>query len=59
MALIKCKECKKEIAKDAKLCPNCGTLTKYGKELKAKKQKTILIAILVLLVLLKILMVHN
>ena len=52
MALIKCKECKKEIAKDAKLCPNCGTLTKYGKELKAKKQKTILIAILVLLVLL-------
>lgn len=52
MALIKCKECKKEIAKDAKICPNCGTLTKYGKELKVKKQKTILIAMMVLLVLL-------
>ena len=52
MALIKCKECKKEIAKDAKICPNCGTLTEHGKELKVKMQKSISITMVVLIVLL-------
>lgn len=50
MALIKCKECKNNIANDAKICPNCGTTTKYGKELKAKNKKNLLIITIVLLI---------
>lgn len=30
MALIKCKECGKEISKDAELCPHCGKKIKKG-----------------------------
>lgn len=32
MAMKKCKECGKEISKDAKVCPNCGK--KQGSKLK-------------------------
>ena len=30
MALIKCKECGKEISKDAKICPHCGKKLNKG-----------------------------
>lgn len=30
MALIKCKECGKEISKDAEVCPNCGKKVNNG-----------------------------
>ncbi|MBR1915023.1 MAG: zinc ribbon domain-containing protein [Alphaproteobacteria bacterium] len=30
MSLVKCKECGKEISKDAEICPNCGKKIKKG-----------------------------
>ena len=36
MALIKCKECKKELSSTAKMCPNCGEITEYGRNSKRK-----------------------
>ena len=41
MALIKCVECKKQIASDAEKCPSCGTITSYGKSKKKKSEKII------------------
>ncbi len=37
MALIKCKECGKEISTMADVCPHCGATTRYGKTLKDSK----------------------
>lgn len=51
MALIKCKECSKEISDECKNCPNCGVKTEKTK-LKSKKIKfyaSILIAIVLIL----------
>ncbi len=30
MAMIKCRECGKEISSRAEVCPNCGAKTRYG-----------------------------
>lgn len=38
MAMIKCKECGKEISDTAKICPNCRSENRNG---KIKKQKNI------------------
>ena len=43
MALIKCKECGKEISSQAESCPNCGNILK--RETKNKKVGTIVILI--------------
>ena len=45
MALIKCKECKKELSSTAKMCPNCGEITEYGRNSKKKLVTTIITAI--------------
>jgi len=37
MAMIKCKECGKEISSLAEKCPHCGHMTRYGKEMNDKK----------------------
>ena len=50
MALIKCIECKKTIADDSEKCPNCGTTTNYGKIIKEKEKKRIIILAFLLLV---------
>lgn len=51
MALIKCKECKKELSSMAKMCPNCGEITDYG---KASKKKLIGISLLAIVVVIAI-----
>ena len=43
MALIKCRECKKEISNKAKVCPNCGAKVK-------SKTKVIVISIIGVLI---------
>ena len=45
MALIKCKECGKEISDTAERCPNCGCVTKHGQEQKEGKNFLVLYAI--------------
>lgn len=50
MALIKCAECKKSIASDAEKCPNCGTITDYGKNKKNKIKKRVFLVILLLII---------
>ena len=37
MAMIKCRECGKEISNTAEKCPHCGCKTRYGKEQEDKK----------------------
>lgn len=54
MALIKCKECGKEISSQSKTCPNCGNPTKskgfdIDKEVSALKK--VLIVGIVLIVI--------
>ena len=45
MALVSCCECEKELSNKAKICPNCGAITEYGKESKKKCWKVILLII--------------
>ena len=52
MALIKCKECGKEISDKAKSCPNCGNPINddtYTKEVKANKKVAIFIIIILII----------
>lgn len=51
MALIKCKECKKELSSMVKMCPNCGEITEYGKKSKRKFIKMITLAIAIIVVI--------
>ena len=38
MAMIKCRECGKEISSRAEFCPNCGAKTRFGEEESERKQ---------------------
>lgn len=51
MALIKCMECKKELASTAKVCPNCGKITLYGKTQKNNLMKKIGLLIVVITII--------
>ncbi len=55
MALIKCKECNKEISDTSKTCPHCGIEIKSNK-IKRKKINTIDILIIIALVIFSIAM---
>lgn len=54
MAIIKCKECGKEISDKAKKCPNCGYDFEKIKNAKDSKKKKIIIALCILLVVFSI-----
>lgn len=41
MAMIKCRECGKEISSRAECCPNCGAKTRFGEEESEKKQLSV------------------
>ena len=45
MALVKCRECGKEISDTAERCPNCGCVTHHGQEQKEAKSFLTLYAI--------------
>lgn len=47
MALVKCKECDKEISSDAATCPHCGIKITPNIDLKAKVKTTDIIAAIV------------
>ena len=36
--LVPCPDCKKEISKRAKTCPNCGAPTSWGEKVKKKEK---------------------
>ncbi len=48
MALIECKECKKEISDEAKICPNCGAKTEKSKQDMKKLYKTLRTGLIIL-----------
>lgn len=52
MALIKCKECGKEISDTSKICVHCGAKTEMAK--KNKKKIVIITSIIILLIVLSI-----
>lgn len=39
MAMIKCRECGKEISDRAEICPCCGAKTRYGIEISEQSRK--------------------
>lgn len=51
MALIKCKECKKNLSSTAKVCPNCGEMTEHGKNSKRKFIIIILLSLTLVLII--------
>lgn len=57
MALIKCKECGKEISNQAKLCPNCGAPTEKFNQKKKTNNKIIIGGILGIVVVTTIIIV--
>ena len=56
MALIKCKECGKEISDTVKKCPNCGVKIEKGKKVN---KKYIVIGIIVAIVILSSIVISN
>ena len=42
MALVKCKECGREISDTAERCPSCGCVTNHGQEQKEAKSFLVL-----------------
>ena len=51
MALIRCKECGKEISENAKSCPNCGNPIKTEEKKKTNKKMYVTISIVIILIL--------
>jgi len=54
MAMMKCRECKKEISDKARICPICGARNVKGKQ---RRQTRMLIYVLIILVVLTIVLV--
>ena len=50
MALIKCKECGKEISEEARTCPNCGAKTDITKKKEENIITALIIAVLILII---------
>lgn len=50
MALVKCKECGREIAETAKVCINCGAKTEIAK-IKSKRVKKVSIIVLIIILI--------
>lgn len=48
MAMIKCRECGKEISSRAEACPYCGAKTRFGMHEAEKKQTSVAAVILIL-----------
>ena len=48
MALIKCRECGKEISDKAKSCPNCGSPTFFAEEENKDNLKSIAFIVLII-----------
>lgn len=48
MAMIKCRECGKEISSRAEACPHCGAKTRFGMNENDKKQASVAAVILIL-----------
>ena len=58
MALIKCRECEREISSEARTCPHCGCRTRERKKLNTW-HKAILAAIAVVFVIVTVVVVSN
>ena len=59
MALIKCKECGKDISDTAKVCVNCGAKTEKTKSKNKKIILSLIIFIVILLIILSFVFIHN
>ena len=40
MAMIKCRECGREISSRAETCPHCGMKTRYARQMEEKKENS-------------------
>ena len=58
MALIKCRECEREISSEARTCPHCGCRTRERKKLKTW-HKAMLAVIAVVLIIVTVIVVNN
>lgn len=59
MALIKCKECGKDISDTAKVCIHCGAKTEKTKELNKKLKLYGIISIIIILIISSIILIYN
>ena len=59
MALIKCKECGKEISDQAKICPNCGAKTEVLEQKRYNIIIAICIAIVVFIAILSVYLIYT
>lgn len=59
MALIKCKECGKDISDTAKVCINCGAKTEKTKKTNKKIKLYSIISIIIILILSSIILIYN
>ena len=59
MALMKCKECGKEISSKAEFCPHCGFVYKKGKGTKKVVFTTIITVFSIIIVLILILNIND
>ena len=58
MALIKCRECERDISNEAKTCPRCGCKTKERRKM-SKRQKILLSVIAVVLIVVVVVVYSN
>lgn len=59
MALIKCKECGKDISDTAKVCINCGAKTEKAKLVNKKIKLYGIISIIIILIVCGIILIYN
>ena len=59
MALIKCKECEKNISDQAKVCPHCGAPTEISKEIRRISNKILYCIIISIVTLFVIIICAN
>lgn len=59
MALIKCKECGKDISDTAKICINCGAKTEKAKLVNKKIKLYGIISIIIILIVCGIILIYN
>ncbi len=57
MAMIKCRECGKEISSRAENCPHCGYKTRYGRSEAENKNSSVMAIVMLVLIVVGLIMV--
>lgn len=59
MAMIKCRECGKEISSRAESCPYCGFKTRYGRNEAENKSNSVMMIVMLVLIVIGLIMVFT